>query len=758
MRLEGVHHGGPLSSIVFHALYMNATRDGSSTLTHLQFLAAVAALSQHLGMDVGRLVAEMGPRESPEPPPKPGLSVFSVLAASGMRTLASSPLVPSSLRMYGLTASSESHSSTAAPKSQLSSGPMTTAAATDQLQVVVSYNQKGPVTPVQVAALGKLGINKGLTMRTLPIAGALATPAEIRALSHNKDADYHRAIPFSGKGVGVLLNDSGIDATHMDVAYGAHVVQNTQGVTNLASLSSSLLPITYIEGAPWVISVGASEKNGILTSFSSRGKRGDGGDFVMPDGVKWSYVNQPTIVAPGVDIHPRHHRCAAAAGRPAGRRNARSGLPAVLYGDERHVDGDPARRRRRRADVRSQSNLTPANVADIIKRTATNMTGRLAWEAGAGHINAYTPPSRRRPAFAPASAQTVNSLKTFNSNELLVPGPADVPFSVDFAPVGTVGEQTFEVGKDTAWVSARATIDANSLALVLIDPDGVRYGSAIALPVLGDTVTTGAAAKPGTWSITVRGIGSLSGTNVDPAGVTNGYAAPGTMTGSVSFLNSGGYTGLSDIANHAAAPAIQYAVANRLVDGDANGQFRPDQVLRRSELAQYLLMGTSVRSPCVPFSGKSSFADLASSDAAATRAFAPSRRLPSCAYLHWRRRRDADGTGSLRARRRRARAGRIPGAAAVAAARVRGYVQLALDQGELLARFAEVKGPYDEAPTRMSSSRPAASIQAASACKRASLRKVYQPHAARYPPAVNQPVRPVKCDARPAGRSASPLA
>src|SRR3546814_6429161 len=99
-------------------------------------------------------------------------------------------------------------------------------------------------------------------------------------------------------------------------------------------------------------------------------------------------------------------------------------------------------------------------------------------------------------------------------------------------------EQSFTVGPDVAWVSVRATIDANTLALVLIDPDGNRYGSAIALPVLGDTVTTGAPAKPGVWRVTVRGIGSVSGTGVDPLGVTNGYAAPGTVTGAVRFLNS----------------------------------------------------------------------------------------------------------------------------------------------------------------------------------------------------------------------------
>jgi len=59
---------------------------------------------------------------------------------------------------------------------------------------------------------------------------------------------------------------------------------------------------------------------------------------------------------------------------------------------------------------------------------------------------------------------------------------------------------------------------------------------------IGEVWFTGAPAKPGVWRVTVRGIGSVSGTDVDPAGVTNGYAAPGTVTGTVSFLNSGGYT------------------------------------------------------------------------------------------------------------------------------------------------------------------------------------------------------------------------
>ncbi|HET8819721.1 MAG TPA: peptidase S8, partial [Xanthomonadaceae bacterium] len=156
---------------------------------------------------------------------------------------------------------------------------MTAALPTDQLQVVVSFEQSGPVSAAQRGALASLGIDRGITMRTLPIAGALATPAEIRALAQrddvasiyfnaplryfNKEArqmsgaeravdnpgDFNRAIPFSGAGVTVLVNDSGVDGTHADIKYGDHLVQNTQGVTNLAAVDS-MLPITYLEGIP----------------------------------------------------------------------------------------------------------------------------------------------------------------------------------------------------------------------------------------------------------------------------------------------------------------------------------------------------------------------------------------------------------------------------------------------------------------------------------------------------------------------------
>lgn len=149
---------------------------------------------------------------------------------------------------------------------------LATALPLQQLEIVVVYKQSGPVQPTQVQALQSLGILRGLSFRKLPIVGALATPGAIRQLAkrsdvlaihsnstltyYNHDArrisgvDDLQADPnygYTGAGVAVMINDSGIDATHSDLAYGDRVVQNVQGLTNLSSILT-FLPVTYLEG------------------------------------------------------------------------------------------------------------------------------------------------------------------------------------------------------------------------------------------------------------------------------------------------------------------------------------------------------------------------------------------------------------------------------------------------------------------------------------------------------------------------------
>ncbi|MBI3125544.1 MAG: S8 family serine peptidase [Ignavibacteriales bacterium] len=155
------------------------------------------------------------------------------------------------------------------------------AGTTDPVEVVVTFKGDGPLNAIHSTILANAGITRGFLFRTLPIAGVLATSANIQALANNPQVrslylneqltydNYNSrqltgvdkvrkdqtitakngGFPISGKGIGVVINDSGIEGTHKDLEYGRNLVQNTLGATNLHALST-LLPITYIENMP----------------------------------------------------------------------------------------------------------------------------------------------------------------------------------------------------------------------------------------------------------------------------------------------------------------------------------------------------------------------------------------------------------------------------------------------------------------------------------------------------------------------------
>ena len=117
------------------------------------------------------------------------------------------------------------------------------------VQVVVTFMGSGAPQPTQVALLQQLGITSGITMQALPIAGVIATAAQVDALAGNPQVrslyinkqltyyDYdgtnltgvrrlrgdaqttarNNGTPVSGRGIGVLINDSGVDGTNNDI-------------------------------------------------------------------------------------------------------------------------------------------------------------------------------------------------------------------------------------------------------------------------------------------------------------------------------------------------------------------------------------------------------------------------------------------------------------------------------------------------------------------------------------------------------------
>ncbi len=619
--------------------------------------------------------------------------------------------------------------------------------ATDSAMVVVSYDQLDALTISQLQNLLNIGLAQGVQFKSLPIIGVMASPTQInqlaampgvRSVFANRTLKYFNAeareitgveklqsdsfsanngIKFTGKGVTVIVNDSGIDATLDDLEYGAKVVENVQGVTHAQAISLTGVDGMWIEGQlntdlnvghgthvagtvggwgshsdgkykgaatgadivgygsgaglsildalggydyaisniwdfnspirvmsnswgssgkyepagpislasykahklgmisvfaagnsgagedthnpyaqiPWGMSVGAGTKAGDLIDFSSRGKRGETGDFTMPDGSSWTYINEVTIVAPGVDIiSTRAKTNIASNGGEADVgviENEYLPFYTMISGTSMatpHVAGIIA------LMLEANPNLTPLQIKQIIKETATNMPGYESWEVGAGHVNAYAAVAGAL-GYDEQNSATVNNLTEFNANAIIIDDTAPEAFEVLFTPVGEPDVYVFNVAEDAAWISASSETLANLVKLKLEAPDGTVYFGNLTTPVLSSTMRVSAPAQAGEWKLSAFGITSLSGVQADPTGASNGPGIPEYVSGEISILTSGGYEGLNDIAGHPAEKAIEFAVSERLVDSKNDRVYRPDAYLKRRDLAKFLVMGMSIR-------------------------------------------------------------------------------------------------------------------------------------------------------------------
>ncbi|MGQ4277662.1 S8 family serine peptidase [Pseudidiomarina sp. E22-M8] len=611
--------------------------------------------------------------------------------------------------------------------------------------VIVTFEQSKAPTENQVDFLEQLGLS-GLVLKELPMVGVLATRSQIetiyqrddvRSVWHNDPlslengdataitgvqnlrADHdlrNNGIPFSGRGIGVVINDSGVDGTHSDLMYPQHVVQNVLAQVNLNSLSG-MLPITYQENvantdilgghgthvagtvggsgsmskgehtgvapgasligygsgaglfildtiggfdyalhnqftynirvisnsfgntgdvgtdfnpddptnvatkqladngiitvfsagnsgagestitgnfkkAPWVITVAAGDKSGKLADFSSRGVDGKSGEVVV-DGENYTWLDRPTITAPGVDIISARASLSSLGGLSAEKDAEEIPADQLAYytissGTSMaapHVSGIVA------LMLEANANLQWQQVKQIIQDTATVMPGRDSWEAGAGYINAHAAVKAAQEN-ADAFGDTVKQNRTFNANVQLSQGDSFTR-TVEYFPVGTTSAETFVVDEKATMVLASAQIESGT-AFVLEDPLGNRYGSGIGLPLLGSSVGVTAPAVAGTWKVYARGIGSISGLSLDPLGVTNGIGLPLPTEVSIRTVESAGVTGIDDTETHPARAFVELAINERLMDAQASG-FAPDAAVTKIEFADALSLSGLLR-------------------------------------------------------------------------------------------------------------------------------------------------------------------
>lgn len=620
------------------------------------------------------------------------------------------------------------------------------------LEVVIAFEGDGAPSSSQLQLLHDLGITQGVTMHSLPIAGVLATPVQVEALldhpevisvaentpltffnengtnltgvdrlRHDKDITAQNGgLPVSGKGIGVLINDSGIDGTHEDHKLGKNLVQNTLGTTNLNSYSS-ILPITYLEDqpntdnnsghgthvagtvggtgamssgkyegvapgasllgygsggvvfildavggldyaltnqflynvrvtnnswgssgpfnpkhpvniatkrlydrgitsvfaagnsgpganthnpyavAPWVISVGAGDKYGRLASFSSRGVKDQVISFTI-DGESWMAENRPTVTAPGVDIVST--RVVAPLGTLAAGKDANLDPAHVPYYSHMsgtsmaspHVAGIVA------LLLEANPSLSPKELKEILQLTATNMPDKESWEAGAGYVNAYAAVDY---VFNQRNYGTaLNYKRSFNSS--VITSTSVDNWTIDFNPTPELSsdgnEYPFYVPEGTSSIEAKIVAGGisgetgNPVNLSLIAPDGREYRSGIYVlfTIYQDRAVAVASPMAGQWKVRISGLKDV--------------AFPENIDGKLSLIQPTGTSGLDDIAGHPAEASIIMAVSQRLTDGRHDG-YKPDEYLKRIELAEYLFMGQGVRQ-YFPTNGSVTFSDL----------------------------------------------------------------------------------------------------------------------------------------------------
>ncbi|GGD01794.1 hypothetical protein GCM10007216_35670 [Thalassobacillus devorans] len=149
------------------------------------------------------------------------------------------------------------------------------------VEAIITFEGENALTDAQLNLLEDAGITKGIIFESLPMTGALVTKdqieqlkseSEIRSIYFNQKVEYENGdataltgvdrvrtsdsfrennggLPVSGSGVGVVINDSGVDGTHKDHEYPNHLVQNVDASLNLHAVSE-FLPITYLEDVP----------------------------------------------------------------------------------------------------------------------------------------------------------------------------------------------------------------------------------------------------------------------------------------------------------------------------------------------------------------------------------------------------------------------------------------------------------------------------------------------------------------------------
>ncbi|HKY04615.1 MAG TPA: S8 family serine peptidase, partial [Blastocatellia bacterium] len=356
--------------------------------------------------------------------------------------------------------------------------------------------------------------------------------------------------------------------------------------------------------APWVIAVANGTKEGGLDISSSRGLPRE---ERLTDDNPLNDFNAPTITAPGTGrefttsaarlttdiVATRSTSNLVANGLDADLEIPPAYLPfyTQISGTSMacpFISGTVA------LMLDADPTLTPDEVKQILRETATRVPNREDWEVGAGFVNAWAAVDKvfnrnknygtfREPEF---NAEVAVQDRTQN-------------FTIDYSPANTVtgsgNTAAFAVEEGTDLLDVFALIPlpppagsddgstANTLRIRLKDPQGVIFDSPIALPLLNAANRQVIVKKPrpGAWTVEVRGYNTYIG-------------HPTTVTG-VILKRQFTPAPVVDLQGHTLEAAIGEAIEARKIDIFADGTFRPGDSVTRADFARVLTYSTPVR-------------------------------------------------------------------------------------------------------------------------------------------------------------------
>jgi serine protease AprX len=325
--------------------------------------------------------------------------------------------------------------------------------------------------------------------------------------------------------------------------------------------------------APWVISVGATNQNGKIAGFSSRGVFGS--------------RFRPTLVAPGVDVVslrslPTQTSVLGVAPGEDLQRLTPAELPFYTTASGTsftapQVAGAIA------LMLETNPNLTPAQIKEILQRTATPLPPYYAHEVGAGMLNVHAAvlesafPNRETGIFRSILERRAVNFYTSTTQTFSALATPGTPVQMNVQ----LPSDTIQAGVSIAWGDM---FTSNDLGLTVNDASGKFYDESNYVNSAGLTgrrekVTINKPSAPN-WSAIAYHTGTLG--------------TPQNFFGAVETTRAE-ITPLADL--NSLAPGVQATVRQSLrsyVMLPEGKSFRPGAQVMRFEMAAALLRGARV--------------------------------------------------------------------------------------------------------------------------------------------------------------------